>query len=178
MHHIEALEGVFSAKNRVHSKPLPLLAASFAQVRAIAYMSQEEEALAKAFWPGSLTLLCKAKEHVPLRVTAGTGRVAVRISPHDTARALAQALDAPIVCSSANISGEAPPRIPEDISLELLPRVHGLLLEGEEPQGGLPSTIVEVCDKKIHIRRHGAIHMSDLEASMVSQGWTVISEEA
>ncbi len=164
-----ALAKVFSSKQRPHAKPLPLLAAEVAQIENIAFLREEEYALAEAFWPGSVTLLCKAKALVPPAITAGTGKVAVRISPHPVARALAAALEAPLVCSSANISGEAPPRTPQQLSQRLLAKVSHVLWQEPEPAGGLPSTIVEVCGKKkLVLRRQGAVPMVDFEA----KGWT------
>ncbi len=181
MQDTKALEHIFTAKNRAQSKPLPVLAADMEQVQRIAHMTDDERTLGRIFWPGSLTLLCQAKPCVPLSVTAHTGRVAVRISPHSTARALAAAMNAPLVCSSANISGEAPPRLPQEISPQLLPKVQGLVLDGEEPQGGLPSTIVEVCaPKTIRIRRHGAIQKDILVATLHAHGerhWEILLAE-
>ncbi len=160
----QALQRVFGVKKRPLHKALPVLAASLEHVHAIAQINEQEEQLAKAFWPGPLTLLCKAKAVVPAYITAGTGKVAVRISSHPTAKALARALDAPLVCSSANLSGEAPPRLAQDISLALLDTVQAVITEGPDPQGGLPSTIVELCDGVLHIRRQGAVSAAQLQA--------------
>ncbi len=169
-----ALENIFSSKQRPQTKPLPLLAAHVEQIERIARLNQDEYALAEMFWPGSVTLLCQAKALVPDSITAGTGRVAVRISPHATARALAKAMEMPLVCSSANISGEAPPRTPQALSQVLLKAVPHVLWQGAEPAGGLPSTIVEVCaPKTLKVRRHGAISVEQLKA----KGWHCVQED-
>ncbi len=159
-----ALEQVFASKKRPVNKPLPVLAANIEHVHSIAHLNAQELALAQAFWPGPLTLLCTAKACVPHSITAGTGKVAVRISSHSTARDLAKAIGAPLVCSSANLSGEAPPRWVKDISPVLLQTVQGLLVQGAQPQGGLPSTIVELCEQTLYIRRQGAISVQCLSS--------------
>ncbi len=191
----EAIENIFRAKQRQAQKPLPVLAAHWQQVESIAHVGQYEQTLAEQFWPGPLTLICPAKAHVLPLLTAGTGKVAVRISSHALARALAQAVHAPLVCSSANMSGEAPPRQIQELSTQLLQSIphvldldvlsHEAILKDSMPMHkekrpkpaqyiehkGLPSTIVEVVgEKKLTIRRHGAIAEEELQA----QGWEIV----
>ncbi len=173
MFHEKALEQVFFSKNRPNTKPLPLLASHLTQVQRIASWGAVQQRLATKFWPGPLTILCEAKAHVPECITAGTGRVAIRISSHAMARYLSTAMDAPLVCSSANVSGEAPPRILQELSPSLLEHVHGIVWQEPEPSGGLPSTIVEICgENTLRIRRHGALSVEQLKA----EGW-IIEEE-
>ncbi len=159
-----AIEKIFTAKGRAMHKPLPLLAASMKQVLEIAQMNTIERVLAETFWPAPLTLLLRAKENVLSSITAGTGKVAVRISAHTVATALSKASQAPLVCSSANISGQAPSQKIEELSRKLFPHVQGIISAGEKPQGGLPSTIIEAnAHGKLQILRHGAISVQQLQ---------------
>ncbi len=164
MNHPLAVDKIFSSKKRPEQKPLPVLAADWEQVEAIAHVGKEERRIAEQLWPGPLTLLCTAKEHVLPILTAGTGKVAVRISSHPLALELARAVGSPLVCSSANISGEAPPQRPQELSNELLQHVPHVLTSETACQGGLPSTIVEICaPNTLNIRRHGAISVQKLQ---------------
>ncbi len=165
-----AVEKIFCAKQREHNKPLPLLAANMQQVLAIADMNETEMTLAERFWPAPLTLLLQAKETVHTAITAGTGKVAVRISPHAVARELAHLTGVALVCSSANVSGNAAARCPQELDLALLPHIQGIVNEGEAPQGGLPSTIIEVLeDRSLSVRRHGALPLEKLQ----EQGFSI-----
>ncbi len=156
--------GVFFAKGRDKNKPLPLLAASMQQVLDIAHMNDTEKALAEQFWPASLTLLLRAKEHVLHSITADTGKVAVRISPHAVAQALAERADMPLICSSANVSGAPPAKLCTELDAAIFPHIGGIVCEGEKPQGGLASTIIEVdADKNVLVRRQGAVAVQSLE---------------
>ncbi len=170
MWNVEALANIYTAKQRPQKRPLPLLCAHMQQVESISHLQDMEKKLVQDFWPGPLTLLCKAKNTVSELITAGTGKVAVRISPHPIARALAEV--APLVCSSANISGEEPTTEYTLLSAKMLANVQGLLIDGPKPQGGLASTIVEVLENNtLHVRRQGALPIQDLQA----KGWHVIT---
>ena len=170
MFYAKSLANIFFIKNRTPSKPLPLLASNLEHIKAIAHLREIEQALAKDFWPGPLTLLCKAKDCVPEAITADTGKVAVRISSHKLAQELAHAVDAPLICSSANFSGFTPPAKASEIDIDLLKQVQGLILGETSPKGQLPSTIIEVAkDNKIYMRRHGAISKQMLE----DKGWQI-----
>ncbi len=163
-----ALEGIYGAKQRPQQRPLPLIAAHMEQVEAIAQLSAHEKTLVDNFWPGPLTLICTAKSCVSPLITANTGKVAIRISPHPVAMALAEEVGEALVCSSANISGEPPAVMHTHVSAKLLQRVQGIIIDGPIPSGGLPSTIVEVlANGKLRMARQGAITEQDLHA----QGW-------
>ncbi len=122
-----AVEHIFWGKQRAAQKPLPVLAAHWQQVQAIAQVGEQEQSLAKDFWPGPLTLICPAKSHILPILTAGTGKVAVRISSNTIARQLAHAVGTALVCSSANISGQTPPRHIHELSSELLRHIPHVL---------------------------------------------------
>ncbi len=163
MNSARAINAVFSAKGRALHKPLPLLAASMEQVLAIAHMQKTELALAEAFWPAPLTLLLRAKECVFPSITAGSGRVAVRISAHSVATRLAEQVNVPLVSSSANISGQMPVKSVNELDSKLFPHIRGVIVEGYEPRGIAPSTIVQVnSDDSLSIVRHGAVSVQTL----------------
>jgi len=164
---------VFEAKRRKADMPLPVILASLDQLGLVAAPSPaieaDLEALA-AFWPGPFTLLLPARPDLPEALNGGTGRIALRVSSHPAARALAKACGFPIVSSSANISGRAPVTQAGALDPELLaflrPGLDGVLAPpppSPEPGGGLASTIVEPLGaRRLLLLREGALPTSRL----------------
>ena len=62
------------------------------------------------FWPGRVTLVFEAADIVPRYLTAGTGKIGIRLSGHPVAAALCTACDSPLVSTSANPAGRPPAR--------------------------------------------------------------------
>ncbi len=107
------------------------------------------------FWPGALTLVLKATESVSKLLTAGTGTLGVRISPHPLAAQLAQAMGA-VTTTSANISGMEPILDPQYLVSELAERIDGFIDGGIlNPSKG--STIVSVLNGIVKVIREGEI---------------------
>ncbi|MEG1610752.1 MAG: L-threonylcarbamoyladenylate synthase, partial [Bilophila sp.] len=101
----DATARVFRAKHRSTVRPLPLILGEWDQLDLVAKVPDAILPLLHQFWPGPLSVIFPARLRVPDILTGGTGRVAVRLSSHPVARALAQAVGEPITASSANISG-------------------------------------------------------------------------
>ncbi len=101
----DAVKKIFAAKKRDPSKPLPLIVHDDTTANRSVLVDSFSRVLMNAFWPGPLTLIVKAKNSSMNGVASRTGEVAVRVSPHPVARALAKALGRPIVSTSANRSG-------------------------------------------------------------------------
>jgi len=170
----EATVGVFRAKHRSSVKPLPIIIGSWAQLDDIAKVPDELMPLLRALWPGPLSVIIPARLRVPDVLTGGTNCVAVRFSSHPVACALAQALGEPITASSANISGTPAVVSIADLDPDLLRNVSGIVDGGEQPAGGLPSTLVELCGpKKLRILRKGATP----KETLMAQGFTCIEIE-
>src|SRR5258707_11968022 len=90
-------------------KPISVIVADRAMVaRVVARVPLPAAALMDHFWPGPLTLVLPARDDLPPELTAGSGRIAVRVSSHPVARALTAALGEPLTATSANRAGEAP----------------------------------------------------------------------
>lgn len=160
-----AVAKVYAAKRRAAGLPLPVLGANREQLAQVALFSEGVEALARRFWPGPLTLLLPALPCVPESITAGTGRIAVRVSSHPVARALALAAGSALAASSANISGRAAVTTVSALDAELTAVVDGVLDMGPTPGGGLPSTLARLEADGLHILRVGAVSVAELEAA-------------
>lgn len=159
---IEAVRKIYCIKERAITQALPLLVRNFEQAQEIADIEEgilaSLEEITSSFWPGSLSILVPAKDCISSLVTAGTGKIVVRQSPHEVASEIVEKLNAPLISTSANKSGESPARLLSELDEAL--EVDAVLACGAEPKGGLPSTIIEVLpEKKIKILRSGAFNI-------------------
>jgi tRNA threonylcarbamoyl adenosine modification protein (Sua5/YciO/YrdC/YwlC family) len=103
---LRAVDRIYDVKTRARHKPLSLLISDVAQAYALARNCDNAfDKLAERFWPGPLTIIVKAGSRLPLRVTANTGNVALRVPEAPIARAIVDKLGLPITATSANLSG-------------------------------------------------------------------------
>ena len=122
-----AVARVYQAKRRPVHMPLPLLAGSLDLLRPYVTLEQAPEALLTAFWPGPLTVVLTARltpleGRRPLapQLVNPKGKAAVRLTPHPLAAQLSRLAGAPLTASSANISGQAAARVPDELDERLL----------------------------------------------------------
>ncbi|HIU18373.1 MAG TPA: threonylcarbamoyl-AMP synthase [Candidatus Avidesulfovibrio excrementigallinarum] len=159
----DASARVFRAKHRSTVRPLPLILGNWEQLEQVAKVPSFMMPLLQVFWPGPLSVLFPARLRVPEVLTGGTGRVAVRLSSHPVAAALARAVGEPITASSANISGRPAAKLASELDPELFAEIGGVLDMPPLPGGGLPSTLIEVDDRhELIVRRDGAISREQL----------------
>lgn len=103
---LRAVERIYELKSRSRHKPLSLLISDVAQAFELARgIDGAFDRLTERFWPGPLTLIVKAGSRLPLRVTAQTGNVALRVPEAAIPRAIVSELGLPITATSANLQG-------------------------------------------------------------------------
>ena len=160
----EALDRIFAIKGRDAAKTIALIAHDNAAAFAVAReVPQNAQALARAFWPGPLTLVMSARPGLPPALIGPDGGVGVRVSSHPVARALAQGVGHAITATSANRSGAAPSRTIAEARAALGTTVK-VVVEGGTLTGGAPSTVVQ-CDRRgWRLLRVGAIGIDQIEA--------------
>lgn len=161
----DATAKVFRIKRRSNMRPLPLVAANEEQLDMVCRMPDGLLALLAPFWPGPLSVILPARLRVPEIVNGGTGKVAVRMSPHPGCHNLALAVGEPLTASSANISGAAPVTSVEALDPDLVQGVDGVFDALPAPGGGLPSTLIEPQEEPhmVRILRAGAVSRAQLE---------------
>ncbi len=159
----EAVERIYQVKERPRSMPLPLLLADTSQINEVAYpVPQIAWLLARNFLPGALTLVLHKSKSVPDIITAGGITVAVRVPAHPIPVALAQGLGAPIVGTSANLSGKPSPLTADEVYLQFGDKID-FVIDGGRCLGGKESTIVDVTGEVPVILREGAISREELK---------------
>ncbi|UCG22418.1 MAG: threonylcarbamoyl-AMP synthase [Deltaproteobacteria bacterium] len=152
-----AISKLFLLKRRAIQKSLSILLASLDELdNWIEDLTSDARHLAASFWPGPLTLVFAAGKKLPTNLTAGTGKIAVRISSHPVAQALVEAVGAPITATSANRSGSPSCRSSEEVLSQLGSELEAILDAGLTP-GGKASTIADVTTRPPKILRIGAI---------------------
>jgi L-threonylcarbamoyladenylate synthase len=159
----QAVERVYQVKERPRSMALSLLLADKSQIGEVAYpVPPIAWLLADKFLPGALTMVLPRAKSVPDIVTGGGKTVAVRIPAHPVPVALARGLGAPIVGTSANLSGKPSALTAEEVYAQLGDRVD-LIIDGGRCPGGKESTIVDLTGEAPILLREGAISREELE---------------
>lgn len=161
-----AVQRVFRVKGRGLERALPLIAADSKQLEAwLGDLSGDGRRLGAQFWPGPLTLVVAAPEHLAGEVTGGLGTVGVRVPAHAVARALCAACGHPLTATSANLSGEPATADPEGVAAALGERLDVLLDAGLTP-GGAASTLVDITHPLPVLLRAGAISWDRIQACL------------
>lgn len=160
-----AVAAIYQAKGRPSFNPLIAHVADLGAAQAIAVLDDRALKLARAFWPGPLTLVApvRAPELVCDLARAGLDTVAVRVPGHDLARAVLRAFGKPVVAPSANRSGRPSPTNLAD-ALEETGFAVAAALDGGACRVGLESTVVAVFGGKVRMLRPGAVTRAQIEA--------------
>ena len=152
-----AVEKVFEMKQRNRTNPILVLVNSLTQIPDLVQtIPSQAWSLMNRFWPGPLTLVFTASAKVSSLLTAGTGRIGIRIPGDPLIRQLLDMTAAPITATSANPAGERSPTTAQQV-LQTLGAKLALILDAGPTPGGLPSTVVDVTTLPITIIRKGQI---------------------
>src|ERR1700760_2051888 len=153
----KAVARLYAVKERPSINPLIAHVADLAAAEKLAVFNDTALKLAKAFWPGPLTLVLPKTPGCPigLLATAGLDTIAVRVPGHPVAHQILAAFGKPVVAPSANRSGE--------VSTTTAPHVlHDLLINDGPAPLEIESTIVACIDKPT-LLRPGAIDRAAIE---------------
>ncbi len=151
---------IFDIKVRPLEKPLPWLIEDDDALLDKYGVDVPEYAhnLAKAFWPGALTLVVKASDLVGKDFRAEDGTVALRSPDHEVVMELIQASGGPLIATSANTSGQPSPGDFADVEERIIASAD-VILDGGETEHKKASTVVSCIGPELAIIREGAIPM-------------------
>jgi len=159
-----ACRSIFRAKGRPTADPLIVHIHAWRQLEQLAEPNDAARRLAKAFWPGPLTMVLPKKACVPAIVTSGLPSVAIRMPRHALFRRLLRQCERPLAAPSANPFGYVSPTTSAHVLAGLGQRI-SYILEGGAATIGLESTIVDLRNPAApRLLRPGAITREQLEA--------------
>jgi len=149
-------------KGKPEASPSLLLLAGPEQVdRVVGRLPESFLVLAEKFWPGPLTLVVPASEHLPEEVTGGRGTVGIRVPGLGLPRRLAQLLGRPVTGVSANLHGRSPCLTASEVVRAFQEGV-ALVLDGGPAAGGAPSTVLDLTGREPRVIRPGAVPVASL----------------
>ena len=158
----EAVNNIFKAKGRANDNPLIVHLSNKEEITKYAYISNEiEEKLIDTFMPGPFTLILKKKDIIPNNVSANLNTVGIRIPSNKITNKILSYNNLPIAAPSANISGKPSGTNISDIIDEFKDKVD-YIIDGNNTDIGLESTVVKVIDNIPTILRPGYITKEDI----------------
>ena len=159
---LAAVDEIYRVKGRPEARALPVLVNSIDQAVLLSREVPENFLkLAQAFWPGGLTLVVNGAQRIPLKVTAGTGRIALRWPRSEVVRQLIDEFEGPVTGTSANISGFPSCSSAKEVTKQLGGRLP-LILDAGDTGATMASTIVELHGEDWRIGREGAIPVGEI----------------
>ncbi|HEY1941515.1 MAG TPA: L-threonylcarbamoyladenylate synthase [Roseiarcus sp.] len=162
-----AVAAIYAAKGRPDFNPLIAHFATAEGAAGEAIFDDHAVVLARAFWPGPLTIIAPASLNcrVSLLARAGLDTLATRVPSHPVAQALIAAAGVPLAAPSANRSGRVSPTRASHVAADLEGRIDWILDDGPTPFG-LESTIVACLGGAPLLLRPGAIARETIEAAL------------
>jgi len=162
----EAVARLYAAKGRPRFNPLISHVTDLDAARRIARFDADAETLARAFWPGPLTLVLPKTSACPVSelATAGLDTIAVRVPDHPVAQDILRGFGKPVVAPSANQSGHVSPTTAPHVRADLESRID-LILDGGPTRVGVESTVVS-CLGAPTLLRPGGISREAIERAL------------
>ncbi len=150
----DAVDRVVALKRR-GPDPIAIMIPNLAALDSVAEpVSDAVLTLARAHWPGPLTLVVRARAHLPARLVMD-GKIGVRVPGPSPALDLVRAFGGPLTATSANLSGQPAARTELEVRA-YFPEGLAEQVPGDAP-GGAPSTVVDATGKVPRLIRSGAV---------------------
>lgn len=153
----EAAQSIYAVKGRPSDNPLIVHLARFDQIERYAYIDHPDVyTLAKAFWPGPMTLVLRKNDTIPMSVTGGLSTIAIRIPSHPVARTLLEVTNLPLAAPSANLSGKPSSTTFAHVMSDFNGKVE-VIIDGGDVPIGLESTVIDMTQDIPSILRPGSV---------------------
>lgn len=174
----EAISKIYEAKGRPSDNPLIVHFYDVKQLDNIVdYSDDRVKILIDKFWPGPMTLILNTIENngISKKVTAGLSTLAVRMPSNRTAREILKETQILLAAPSANTSGKPSPTKFEHVYHDLNGKID-VIIEDEQSNIGLESTVIDCTRTPLVIARPGEITKEDIE-SVLGEGSVVYNDE-
>ncbi|MDL2301600.1 threonylcarbamoyl-AMP synthase [Lachnospiraceae bacterium OttesenSCG-928-D06] len=158
----DSAKKIYAAKDRPSDNPLIIHISQFEDIYSItSNLPEAAVQIAKAFWPGPLTMILPKGKSVPYETTGGLDTVAVRLPEHPIARKLIEHSGGFVAAPSANRSGRPSPTLAQYVIEDMQGRID-MIIDGGEVGIGIESTIIDLTISPPQILRPGAITLQML----------------
>jgi L-threonylcarbamoyladenylate synthase len=175
-----AVAKIFQIKGRPANNPIIVHVAGVEMARrCVKAWPSRADKLARAFWPGPLTLVLPRAKAIPDVVVAGGPTVGVRWPSHPFIQAVIRACGFPLAAPSANLSSRVSPTTAGHVRHQLGGKIP-LIVDGGQSQVGIESTVLDLAASPPRVLRPGMIHAESLAAvigRVIGHQSCVISEE-
>jgi L-threonylcarbamoyladenylate synthase len=161
---VEAVARIFAVKGRPANHPLIVHIASLDELpRWASSVPDAAWRLARAYWPGPLTLLLPKAARVPAETTGGLPSVGLRVPAHPVALELLKRFGGGVAAPSANRFGRVSPTRAQHVREDLGEDVD-VLLDGGDCSVGVESTILDLTHDAPVLLRPGGIAGQEIES--------------
>jgi len=152
-----AIDKIFGIKGRDFKNPILVVIGDRVHLDAFAAdVPMQARKLMDRFWPGPLTIIFRAATSVSPKLTAGSGKIGIRLTSHPIATAISKRLGGPVTATSANLSGAPECTSAVEVLSQLEGKIAGIVDGGQTP-GGKGSTIVDATVSPVKVLREGVI---------------------
>jgi L-threonylcarbamoyladenylate synthase len=150
----KAIEKIFAVKGRDFKNPVSLIIGQTEDIYPLVQnISESAKKLMAAFWPGALTIVFQASNKISPLLTAGSGKIGLRVSSHPIAIGIVQKLKRPLTATSANLSGAPECTRASEVAKQIGDKIDAIIDLGDTP-GTAGSTIIDVtCDPPVILRK-------------------------
>lgn len=157
---------LYDLKERDRGKPISWLVSGVDDLdRYGSCVSDVARKLARAYWPGPLTLIVEASDAVPAAYRSAEGTIGLRMPDNETALQLVRAAGCPLATTSANVSGLQAPGAYDALDPDLAARV-GVVVpdDADDDKSGVASTVIDCTGEHPEIVREGAVTEEEVSA--------------
>ncbi len=163
-----AIEKIFGIKGRDFRNPILVVIGDMQHLDTFAAeIPAAARKLMGRFWPGPLTLVFMASPSVSPKLTAGSGKIGIRLTSDPVAGELSKRLGGPLTATSANLSGAPECSSAAQVLSQLEGRIDGIVDGGQTP-GGKGSTIVDATVSPVKVLREGVISAALIQDTLAT----------
>jgi len=165
-----ALQKIFELKGREEGKPILVIISDESLLeKFIADRSLLFNAVTQKHWPGALTIVARAREEIPVELTAGTNSVGVRLPEDADVREFVRACGGALTATSANLSGMPPAQNAADVESYFDDRVD-LIVDSGSARSYQPSSVLDLSNAEPRLIREGVIPRETIRGTLESLG--------
>ena len=156
----EYFDELVKVKERDPNKPFTLMISSLEQVEDILYVSSLAKEIIDKFSPGPLTIILKAKEHIPSYLDLNSGFVGIRIPDSEFILSVINKLNKPLLVPSANPANLEPAKNDKEAYDYFKDKISAIV-KGES-KSNIPSTVIKIDGDNITMLREGSIKLEQI----------------